>query len=256
MLQEKSLSSINNSAKIDISIILPCYNEELRLRPTVESIINYFSHKQDKIELIIVNDGSKDGTLELIKELVQQYPITVKFLTYEINRGKGYATKLGMLAAEGKLILYNDADGASPVEEIEKLIDAINSGYDIAIGSRALASENTQVKTNVFRKIIGRIFSFFVSLIILGKIKDTQCGFKLFTQESAKFLFTRQTAERFSFDVEILFLAQKNKLKIAEVPINWTNVPGSKVNLIGDSLNMFFDLLQYRLKDLLKTYDH
>ena len=175
-------------------------------------------------------------------------------LTYPANRGKGYAVRFGMFNARGRYLLFNDADGASPIPEVERLFAAIEDGADVAIGSRAMFSRETDVQTVWYRKFLGRVFNAYVNIIILPGIADTQCGFKMFSRKAAKFIFRRQKAERFSFDVELLYLARKAGYVIAEVPINWTNVAGSKVNLVKDSLAMGWDLTKFRLRDFFGGY--
>jgi len=161
-----------------------------------------------------------------------------------------------MMNALGALILYDDADGASPIEEFARLEAAMNLGADIAIGSRAIFAADTAVKTIFIRKAMGRVFNLLVNLLLLPQITDTQCGFKLFRRAVARRIFSQQHADGFSFDVEILFLAKRAGFKITEVPINWTNVPGSKVNLIKDSLLMFIDVVRFRLRDLFGGYSN
>jgi len=244
----------NNVPAIDISIILPSYNEEDRLPKTLLSVTEYFAARGTPYEVLVVDDGSTDDTPKVVQQFENLAP-EVKLLTYPENRGKGYAVRFGVLNAQGKLVLYNDADGATPIEEIERLEEAIASGAQIAIGSRAMFSRETTVDTLWYRKFLGRIFNGFVNFMVLPGIADTQCGFKLFVRPAAQYLFSRQKAERFSFDVEILFLARKAGYKIAEVPINWTDVPGSKVNLVKDSIHMGFDIIKFRLRDLFGGYN-
>jgi dolichyl-phosphate beta-glucosyltransferase len=159
-----------------------------------------------------------------------------------------------MMNALGALILYNDADGASPIEELARLEESMNRGADVAIGSRALHSDETAVRTIFIRKAMGRVFNGLVNLLLLPQIADTQCGFKLFRRSVARELFSRQRADGFSFDVEILFLARRLNFVVKEVPINWTNIPGSKVNLVKDSTLMFLDVVRFRLRDLFGGY--
>jgi len=236
-----------------VSVIVPAYNEERRLGSTLASIAEYFEANGDEYEVLVVDDGSLDGTPRLVKEFENQFP-RIHLLTYPRNRGKGYAVRFGMRNARGEFLLFDDADGASPIAEIERLLAAIAAGADIAIGSRALHSEDTGVKAVWYRLVLGRIFSGLVRLIVLPGIADTQCGFKLFRRECADYLFRRQRSEGFSFDVEVLFLARKKGYRIAEVPINWTNIPGSKVNLVKDSALMAIDLFKFRVRSLLGGY--
>jgi dolichyl-phosphate beta-glucosyltransferase len=171
----------------------------------------------------------------------------VRLIQLPRNYGKGHAVRLGVLNSRGASILFADADGATPIQEFERLAAALHDGADIAIGSRALASSETKVATSLHRRLFGRVFNKCVNLILLPSIADTQCGFKIFTRKAALFLFRRQRADRFSFDVELLYMAHKANLNIKEVPINWKNVPGSKVNLILDSLSMFRDVFRFRV---------
>ena len=240
----------------DLSIVIPAYNEELRLPKALLEILEYFKeNKNTSYEVLIVDDGSSDATAKVAQQFCDMAP-NFRLLTYEANRGKGYAVRFGVFNASGKLILFADADGATPIEELSRLEHAISQGAQVAIGSRALYSRDTNVDTVWYRKYIGRIFNGIVNVLLLPGIADTQCGFKLFRREVALPIFRRQKAERFSFDAEILFLARKAGCRIAEVPINWNNVPGSKVNLVQDSMAMFRDLVKFRLRDVFGGYEH
>lgn len=236
-----------------ISIVVPAYNEEKRLGTTLASICGYFDKRAESYEVLVVDDGSTDSTAKFVKEMEGKFK-ELRLLTYPRNRGKGYAVKFGMTNAKGDLLLFDDADGASPIEEIERLRQAISEGADIAIGSRAVFSKETGVKAVWYRKLLGRAFSVLVRILVLPEIADTQCGFKLFTRKAGDYLFSRQQAEGFSFDVELLFLARQAGFQIAEVPINWTNIPGSKVNLVKDSFFMAVDLLRFRIRALFGGY--
>ena len=237
-----------------ISVIVPAYNEAKRLGTTLESISQYFSMRGTAVEIIVVDDGSTDRTAELAVEFSKNAP-EVKLISYPHNRGKGYAVKFGMANARGTLLLFDDADGATPIAEIARLEAAIDAGAAVAIGSRAKHSDETAVKALWYRKLIGRTFNLIVNTLIVPDISDTQCGFKLFTRAAADRIFPRQTSERFSFDVELLFLARKGGFAIAEVPVNWHNVPGSKVNLAVDSMAMLLDIFRFRWRYLRGSYD-
>jgi dolichyl-phosphate beta-glucosyltransferase len=154
---------------------------------------------------------------------------------------------LGVLSSRGDYVLFADADGATPISELKRLMTAAKAGSDVVIGSRAKQSDETKVSTVIHRKILGRVFNRVVNLLLLPGIADTQCGFKLFTKRAAAYLFSQQRSDRFSFDVELLFLARQVKLTLTEVPINWTNIPGSKVNLLIDAIVMFRDILRFKL---------
>lgn len=245
--------SAASEALVEVSVVIPAYNEESRLPKTLLSVLEYLKENYESFEIIVVDDGSSDKTTQVVRQF-QELASEVKLLALPQNRGKGFAVKSGVLNSQGKRILYNDADGASPIYELERLEKALNSGADIAIGSRARFSVDTEVETVWYRKFMGRVFNGIVNFIILPGIADTQCGFKFFYRGSALTLFQKQTSEGFSFDVELLFLARKAGCTIVEVPINWTNVPGSKVNLGRDSLLMLKDIFIFRFRDLMGKY--
>ena len=238
---------------LDFSLIIPAYNEEQRVATTLEATTTYLRRNYKSFEIIVVNDGSTDLTANVVTDFSKQNP-EVRLLSLSKNRGKGYAVKKGIVNSLGKLVLFSDADNSSPIEESVRLVKAINESADIAIGSRARYSPETNVETVWYRKFLGRIFNGVVNIILLPGIADTQCGFKMFKRNTALMLFHNITSERFSFDVELLFLARKAGCKIAEVPINWKNIPGSKVNLLKDSAQMLKDVLLFRLKNSLGGY--
>ncbi len=234
------------SEPIEISIVIPAYNEERRLPPTLIDAIDYFDRRGLSYEIIVIDDGSKDGTAEVVRKF-ERVRHQVRLIQLPKNYGKGHAVRLGVLNSRGAKVLFADADGATPIQEFGRLEKALATDGDIAIGSRALASTETKVTTSIHRRALGRIFNKCVNMLLLPSIADTQCGFKMFTRKAALFLFKRQRADRFSFDVELLYMAHKAKLAVKEVPINWTNVPGSKVNLVVDSLCMFRDVFRFKV---------
>ncbi len=236
-----------------ISIIIPAYNEATRLPTTLLLLLAYLDKEGFSYEIVVVDDGSSDNTVELASGFVALKP-EVKLIRLPTNQGKGAAVKAGVLQALGERILFYDADGATPIAELPRLIKAMEAGADVAIGSRAIASSDTKVKTYLHRMVMGRIFSAIVRILILPGIADTQCGFKMFSRPVARYLFPRQTALGWSFDVELLFLARQAGCRIAEIPINWCNVPGSKVNLMRDSLKMLIDVIRFRVNYLRKKY--
>ena len=230
-----------------ISIIVPAYNEERRLPATLIDIIDYCEKENMLYEIIVVDDGSSDQTHAVIEKF-KRIRSEVRGIQLPKNYGKGHAVRTGALNANGSLILFTDADGATPIQELKRLLPEIINGADIAIGSRALFNKETAVKTVWYRKIIGRIFNFLVNTFLIPNIADTQCGFKLFTRSAANFVFNHQKSDGFSFDLELLFLARKADLSVKEVAINWTNIPGSKVNLIVDSAKMFIDIFKCSIR--------
>ncbi len=248
------VENLKPEEQIEYSVIIPAFNEEHRLPRTLLSVLEYFESKKCSFEILVVDDGSVDRTAKVIRQFERLSP-RVRLLIVPRNRGKGYAVRLGMMNARGNLLLFNDADGATPIEELERLEGAIRAGAQVAIGSRAIMSRDTTVATVWYRKLIGRVFNGIVNFVILPGIADTQCGFKLFARDVGRYIFSQQRADRYSFDVEILFLARKAGYTIAEVPVNWTNVTGSKVNLARDSLHMFVDIMKFKLRDTFGGYD-
>ncbi|MFN4894220.1 MAG: dolichyl-phosphate beta-glucosyltransferase [Pseudomonadota bacterium] len=239
-------SQESTANQVEISIVVPAFNEERRLPPTLIDMIDYFDRQPFTYEIIVVDDGSRDGTAEVVRKF-ERVRHQVKLIQLPKNQGKGHAVRLGVLNTHGKYVLFADADGATPIDQFARLYSAVQNGAQIAIGSRALASLDTKVSTSVHRRLLGRIFNRWVNTVLLPSITDTQCGFKMFTRCAALFLFRRQHSDRFSFDVEILYIATKASLRIQEVAINWNNIPGSKVNLVVDSLRMLRDVLRFRV---------
>ena len=246
MSSEQHTKEDSAASPLDISVVIPAYNEERRLPPTLIDIIDFFDSLHVAYEVIVVDDGSSDGTADVVNKFERVRP-QVKLMKLPKNSGKGYAVRFGVLNSRGSRVLFADADGATPISEFTRLNNALESGADLAIGSRAMFSNDTHVATSIHRKFLGRVFNHCVNWILLPGIADTQCGFKLFTRPSAQFLFSHQRSDRFSFDVELLYLAKKAEFRIAEVPINWNNIPGSKVNLVLDALLMFRDIIRFKI---------
>ena len=234
-----------------LTILIPAYNESRRIISTLTDIDNYISNSSNSFftEVIIIDDGSTDGTKETAKSWIQsecKNKKSFQVTSYYPNQGKGYAVRKGILKASGDLVLYTDADGASPIKEAEKLISAINDGFDIVCGSRILKDKDSVVKMSIKRRFVGFVFQSILKLLNLADLKDTQCGFKLFKSEAAKNLAEHQKCFNYSFDIEYLFLAKKLGYKIKELPINWSHVEGSKINILSDSIKMLNEVLKIR----------
>lgn len=238
----------------EISVVVPAYNEHERLEPTLRDMVTYFRGSSRQVEILVVDDGSRDATAALVTRLSAELP-EVRLIRLPANRGKGYAVRAGVVNAVGRLVLFADADGATPISEIERLESAISGGSHIAIGSRALKASGVEVKTRFYRRLIGRSFHFLVTSLTVKGIADTQCGFKLFRGEVAQDLFTRMRMDGFSFDVEVLLMARRGSYQVAEVPVNWEHQPGSRVNLVTDSLRMARDLFKIRGNAIRGFYD-
>lgn len=231
-----------------ISIIIPAFNEEDRIPKTLGKIADYVKKDPDNFEVIVVDDASTDKTSEQSKKFSDKIR-NLKVLTLGKSpfAGKGYAVNKGVLASSGDLILFTDADGSTPIEELDKLTGKIDDGFDIAIGSRAIARESVKKKQGFLREYMGRTFNILVQTLTVKGIVDTQCGFKLFRRDKSLEIFKNQKIFDFGFDVELLFAATKRGLKISEVPVLWFNDPKSSVDPVKDSIKMLFDLFKIRL---------
>lgn len=230
-----------------LSIVIPAYNEEDRIALTLEKIDNFFKDKNYDVEVIVVDDGSIDNTIEVANQSVLAKKGKLKIIKNGINKGKGFSIKNGITNSSGNYILFTDADLSTPIEEVDKLFNFINNGYDIVIGSRALKGSNVKVHQPWYREIMGKIFNFFIKVLLMGAFHDTQCGFKLFKTSIAKEITPSLRTSGFSFDVEMLYIARKKGYKIKEAPVTWLNSPKSKVNPLIDSTKMFFDLIKIKI---------
>lgn len=247
-------SVVTEKSDITLSVVIPAYNEANRLPAYLAAVIPCLAAGfGGAAEIIVVDDGSVDSTAAEAARADDGSGL-VRVIRLQRNRGKGFAVKTGMLAARGRLRLFTDADGATPIEEVHKLLAAVESGADIAVASRALRDESRTVKSTFVRKVLGNGYNVLVRCLTVPGIRDTQCGFKLFRGEVAERLFSNQVIPGFGFDPEVLFLAHKLAYRIAEVPVNWQDVSGSKVNIMEDSLRMFSDLFRIRLRWLAGAY--
>lgn len=239
-----------------LSIVIPAYNEERRLGRTLGRIREYLATESfvpGEFEIVVVDDGSSDGTARVVQDCMREIP-GLRLLSNGENQGKGYSVRRGMLEARGTVSLFTDADLSSPIEESEKLFNAIREGKDLAIGSRAVDRSLIVVHQSRFREIAGIIFNGFVRLFTGLPFRDTQCGFKAFVSGPCRVIFEQQRIERFGFDPEILFLAHRHGLKGAEVPVRWAHDPATKVHVLRDSLLMFADLLYIRWNWIVGRY--
>lgn len=236
-----------------LSIIIPAYNEEKRLLPTLNKICAYLSNQGFPYEIIVVDDGSTDDTLQMVRNFASSEE-NVVILVNGQNSGKGYSVKKGMLSARGKYVFFTDADLSTPIEEIEKCLPYLKNGYDVVIGSRSLPESDITIHQPWYREKMGKIFNSMVNMVLVKGIIDTQCGFKGFKKEVVKTVFSRCGIDGFSFDVEALYLSRKFNFKIKEIPIRWENSALSKVNPARHSLQMFRDLFRIKIKDLKGCY--
>ena len=227
------------------SFIIPAYNESARIRPTLDEILRYMAEQGWDAEILVVDDGSRDDTADVVREYAARYP-HVRVIPNPGNRGKGFSVRNGMLHARGDVCLFSDADLSSPITEAPKLFDAIRNGADIAIGSRWLRAELQTERQPLYRQLFGRIFNLLLRVFLGLRFKDTQCGFKAFRRDAAQRIFPLQKIERWGFDPEILFLARCMGFKAAEVPVLWAHSEGTRLHPFRDGLRMFGDVLHIR----------
>jgi glycosyltransferase involved in cell wall biosynthesis len=229
----------------NLSIVIPAYNEELRLRPTLNRVLNFIRLQAWDAEVIVVDDGSRDRTADIVRQHAESNGI-VRLVQNPGNRGKGFSVRNGVLNARGQIILFTDADLSSPIEEAPKLLAAIEAGADIAIGSRWMRSELQTKRQSVVRQVLGRVFNLLLRIVLRLDFKDTQCGFKAFRRAAAKAVFSLQRIERWGFDPEILFLARQAGFKTVEVPVRWGHDNGTRINPVADGSRMVADMLRIR----------
>jgi len=233
---------------MSVSIIIPAFNEADRLPRTLEAMAAHFASRGEPFEVLVVDDGSRDGTARAVEDFGEAHPaLDVRCLDYGVNRGKGYAVRHGMLRATGDRRLFCDADLATPAEEYDVVLAAMaRSGVPIGIGSRPLRQSSLLVHQPWYREMLGRGFNKAVRLLAVPGIADTQCGFKVFTAEAAQDVFSRCRLDGFAFDSEALFIARRLGYPVAEVPIRWSHQEGSKVSMVRDGLRMLADLSRIR----------
>ena len=229
-----------------LAIIIPAYNEQERLGPTLARIAEYARTLDFDTEIWVVNDGSADDTTKLVKCVAESEPL-VHLLDCEQNQGKGAAVRQGMLEIDAEWLLMSDADLATPIEELDKLWPHVGEATPIAIGSRPLKESELEVRQPWYREMMGRAFNLAVRTLGIKGIADTQCGFKLYRQDVARDIFSRSKIDGFGFDFEVLMIARDLGYNIAEVPIRWQHKEGSKVNLLRDGVRMLRELMLLRL---------
>lgn len=241
-----------NAPGLALSIVIPAYNEERRLPPTLQKIAAWLDTKRITAEILVVDDGSTDGTARLVVETAARIP-GLRVLANGRNFGKGYSVRHGMREARGRIGLFTDADLSAPIEEADKLLAALDSA-DVAFGSRALDRKLISVHQSRLRELAGILFNKIVQLVLWIPFVDTQCGFKAFRMDRAGILFEQQRIERFGFDPELLYLARHHGLRAVEIPVRWAHHPETKVNVYRDSLQMLLDLFVIRWNSVCGRY--
>ncbi|HPN84653.1 MAG TPA: glycosyltransferase family 2 protein [Victivallales bacterium] len=245
VLARRKKTGEDNSEKLSeikkISVVIPAFNEEKRLAPFLKSVLEYAKTNKLISSVIIVDDGSTDKTIEVAEEIAKKESI-IKIIPNCENRGKGFSVRKGVLSADADAILYADADGATPISEVETLLNALRSGADVAIGTRRSA----KAERSGPRALIGRLFYGIVNILAVPGISDTQCGFKIFRRETASKVFSKSLEDGWAFDVEILYISQLLGYSIAELPVKWSEKEGSKLNLLRDALKMLVAVFRIR----------
>lgn len=234
-------------ARPHLSVVIPAYNEETRIVGSLDRLRSWLSGQPGSSEVLVVDDGSRDETARLVERFAAENagsPVEMRLLSNRLNRGKGYSLKHGVLMAAGEYLLLSDADFSTPIEELPRLLELVSSEkYGIAIGSRGLEESKIEIHQPLWRESIGRCFNMLVRAITSLPYRDTQCGFKVMRREVVLPLFRAARVERFAYDVEILYLARRAGIRVAEVPVIWRDSPGSRVNAVLDSFDMLKDII-------------
>ncbi len=239
---------------IDLSIIVPAYNEETNIEGCIQTVIQAFETRKISFEIIVVDDGSSDNTLDVIRKTADN-DTRITALTNGRNYGKGYTVKHGVLESKGAWVLFTDVDLSTPIEEFDKLVASLEKGYDIAFGSRALAESELQVSQPWYRVWLGRLANKAIQMVVpaLRGIKDTQCGFKLFQGNVARRIFPLQRNERWGFDFEILHIARKHNYRVIEIPVIWSHGGDSRIRL-SDYPRTLMELFKVRFNETKGLY--
>jgi len=245
---------MNQSQNPDLSIVIPAFNEQERIGKTLDEIAGYLRKKNFTAEIIVVSDGSRDRTAEVVRARAAQVP-GLALVELPENRGKGFAVRTGIEKARGRRILFSDADHSTPIDEFDRFRPLLEAGTSVVIGSRALPDSRIEIHQNRVRETMGKSFNLLVQSLVISGLADTQCGFKAFEREAIRRIISLQRVERFGFDVEILYLAEKFGYSIREIPVRWINSPQSRVRIMRDSSRMIWDLLRIRWLDLNGAYE-
>jgi dolichyl-phosphate beta-glucosyltransferase len=243
------------SSAMELSVVIPAYNEAKRISSTLQQVVRYFRTQGLLFEVVVVDDGSSDNTLDLVSEVARTNS-AIRIVTNGRNRGKGFSVRHGVQEAKGEIVLFSDADLSSPIEESGKLLQPIwRNEFDMAIGSRAVDRKLIGTHQPWWREQSGRVFNLLVQAILGLRFSDTQCGFKAFRRLAVVPILEQQRILGFGFDPELLYLAKLQKLRVAEVPVRWNHAPGSKVKFLSDSLNMLLDLARIRWNHFRRKYN-
>ena len=237
-----------------LSIVIPAYNESLRIEGTLERVMWCIRKLDWDAEVLVVDDGSTDGTTDIVQRWMQKHE-RLHLVKNPGNRGKGYSVRNGLLQSAGEIVMFTDADLSAPMEEAKLLMAAIDAGADVAIGSRWLDKERQTKHQPLYRRFFGRCFNWLTRRVMGLPFKDTQCGFKAFKREAAQVIFRLQTIERWGFDPEILFIARKLKYKVVEVPVTWGHDERSRMSYLKDGMKMLEEMAEIRSNSIRGRYD-
>ncbi len=237
-----------------LSIVIPAYNESARIEDALERVMSCVAERGWDAEVVVVDDGSKDSTAEIVHQWMVHHP-RLHLVHNPGNKGKGYSVRNGLLQAAGDIVMFTDADLSAPMEEAERLIAAIEDGADVAIGSRWMDRTRQTIHQPLYRQFFGRCFNWITRTVMGLPFKDTQCGFKAFKRSAAQVIFRLQTIERWGFDPEILFIARKLKYVIREVPVTWGHDERSRMSYLKDGMKMLEDMARIRANSVAGRYD-
>lgn len=239
---------------MEISFVIPAYNEENRILHTINTILDFLKEHFNEYEIIVVDDGSTDQTVQILKKFPQEY---LRVICLDRNHGKGQAIKTGMAAAEGRYCFFTDADLPYRLDSVLHAMNIFNdTDAQLVIGSRNLFTDRPDAPYPLHRKVMSKVFSIYMNMVLGLGISDTQCGFKGFTREAAKSIFPVLTIQGFGFDVELLYIAKKYGMQIQSIPVNLRYTEDSKINIVSDSVKMVLDTLKVKGNDLSGKYDH
>ena len=237
-----------------LSIVIPAFNESARIEGTLKRVLSCVQARNWDAEILVIDDGSTDATAAIVQQWMETYD-RLHLVMNQGNRGKGYSVRNGLLQAAGDIVLFTDADLSAPIEEAERLMEAIAAGADVAIGSRWLDKQKQTIHQPLYRRFFGRCFNRVTRTVIGLPFRDTQCGFKAFRREAAQTIFRLQTIEGWGFDPEILFIARKLKYTIVEVPVTWGHDERTRISYLKDGMKMLFEMAEIRTNSVRGRYD-
>lgn len=236
-----------------LSVVIPVYNEENRIVKTLESVEDFLAKQSYKSEVLVMNDGSRDKTIEVVRAFQGKIP-NLRIIDNKENHGKGYVTRQGMLEAKGERRVFMDADNSTSLDQVDRFLPYFKEGYDVVIGDRDLKESKIAVHQSRFKEVLGDFGNFLIQSLAVPGISDTQCGFKVFSKKASEQIFGKMMIDRWGFDIEALALALKFGYKIKTVPVTWVNDPNSKVKLSG-YVNTFIELARIKANLITGKYN-